>query len=174
MLIRKAAEEDIDAIEKIYDECLTLEEEGKLTVGWKRGIYPTRGVAEDAVRRGDMFVQESEPGKIVGTAIINRIQVDCYAQGNWSYSASDDEVMVLHTLIISGRSEGNGFGSAFVEFYENYAKEQGCAYLRLDTNEINAAARSFYKKFGYTEIGIVPTVFNGIEGVNLVLLEKKI
>ena len=29
-----------------------------------------------------------------------------------------------------------------------------------------------YKKYGYTEIGIVPTVFNGIEDVQLVLLEK--
>ena len=28
------------------------------------------------------------------------------------------------------------------------------------------------KKHGYTEIGIVPTVFNGIEDVQLVLLEK--
>ena len=33
-------------------------------------------------------------------------------------------------------------------------------------------ARAMYKKHGYTEIGIVPTVFNGIEDVQLVLLEK--
>ena len=35
-----------------------------------------------------------------------------------------------------------------------------------------AVARAMYKKHGYTEIGIVPTVFNGIEDVQLVLLEK--
>ena len=29
-----------------------------------------------------------------------------------------------------------------------------------------------YRKMGYTEIGIVPTTFNGIAGVDLVLLEK--
>lgn len=29
-----------------------------------------------------------------------------------------------------------------------------------------------YVKLGYKEIGIVPTVFNGIPGVGLVLLEK--
>ena len=32
----------------------------------------------------------------------------------------------------------------------------------------------FYQKLGYTEIGIVPCVFNGIDGVQLVLLEKKL
>ena len=36
----------------------------------------------------------------------------------------------------------------------------------------NAVARAMYKKHGYTEIGIVQTVFNGIEDVQLVLLEK--
>ena len=38
----------------------------------------------------------------------------------------------------------------------------------------NLAARTMYSKFGYQEITIVPTVFNGIPGVNLVLLEKQI
>jgi len=31
-----------------------------------------------------------------------------------------------------------------------------------------------YKSLGYKEIGIVPCKFNGIDGVNLVLLEKKV
>ena len=42
----------------------------------------------------------------------------------------------------------------------------------MDTNERNTAARAMYKKHGYEEIGTVPTVFNGIPGVNLILLEK--
>ena len=61
---------------------------------------------------------------------------------------------------------------AFIEYYEAYARETGCTELRIDTNARNAVARAMYKKHGYTEIGIVPTVFNGIEGVQLVLLEK--
>ena len=35
-------------------------------------------------------------------------------------------------------------------------------------------ARSLYKKLGYTEACIVYTSFNGIDGVNLVCLDKKI
>ena len=44
--------------------------------------------------------------------------------------------------------------------------------LRLDTNEKNTAARAMYAKHGYREIGIVPTQFQGIPDVKLVLLEK--
>ena len=42
----------------------------------------------------------------------------------------------------------------------------------MDTNARNRAARQLYAKLGYKEIGIVPTVFNDIPGVQLVLLEK--
>ena len=57
---------------------------------------------------------------------------------------------------------------------EEYALENGCPYLRMETNERNVRARGFYAKVGYKEIGIVPCIFNGIEGVGLVLLEKKL
>ena len=76
---------------------------------------------------------------------------------------------MLHTLVIDPNSAGKGYGRAFIEYY---AQENGCTELRIDTNARNAVARAMYKKHGYTEIGIVPTVFNSIEGVQLVLLEK--
>ena len=67
-----------------------------------------------------------------------------------------------------------GYGRSFILFYEAYSLEHGCSELRIDTNERNLAARAIYAKYGYQEIGMVPTVFNGIEGVNLVLLEKRV
>ncbi len=54
------------------------------------------------------------------------------------------------------------------------AEENGCAELRMDTNEKNKTARAMYKKSGYEEVGILPTEFNGIPNVNLVLLEKSL
>ena len=173
-MIRKATTNDIPAIAAIYDEIHNREAAGETTTGWLRDVYPVRRTAEEAVARGDMFVQEDADDRIVGTGIINQLQVDVYEDGNWQYPAPDDEIMVIHTLIISRKTNARGLGSEFLAFYESYAKEQGCSFLRLDTNARNTAARSFYKKHGYTEIGIVPTVFNGIPGVDLVLIEKKL
>lgn len=172
-MIRKATAEDISAITAIYDEIHSREESGETTTGWLRDVYPVRKTAEDSVARGDMFVQE-ENGNIVGTGIINQIQVDVYADGDWQFPAPDSEVMVIHTLIISKKGGRKGLGWEFLRFYESYARKNGCRYLRLDTNARNTAARAFYKKHGYAEIGIVPTVFNGIPGVDLVLIEKKL
>ena len=77
IVIRKANAGDIDAVSEIYEHIHTAEEQGKAVIGWIRGIYPERETAEAALSRGDLFVEEAE-GRIVGTAIINQIQVDTY------------------------------------------------------------------------------------------------
>lgn len=170
-MIRKATTADIDTISKIYDAIHDREEAGLSQAGWKRHIYPVRATAEAAIAADDFFVLEDN-GEIIASARINKIQVAEYKFVTWSHEARDEEVMVLHTLAVAPWVERKGYGTRFVKFYEEYAKTNGCPYLRMDTNEKNLRARALYKKLGYVEKGIIPCVFNGIEGVNLVCLEK--
>lgn len=172
-MIRKSTEQDIDAVAAIYAKIHTAEENGETTIGWKRGVYPERDTALTALHRDDLFVIEEE-GRIVGAGILNKTQVDVYSEGDWKYRADPAEVMVMHTLVIDPEMQGRGYGRRFVQFYENYALENGCPYLRIDTNEINTTARILYRNMGYKEIGIVSCVFNGLEGINLVLIEKRL
>lgn len=167
----KAQKGHIDAIEGIYSRIIDAQETGGSFVGWQRGVYPTRQTALDALGRGDLFVCV-DGGQVAAAAIINRIQVPVYAEVGWLYHAEPDEVMVLHTLVVDPLMAGRGYGTAFVAYYESYAKNNGCPVLRMDTNEKNAAARRLYARLGYREAGIVPCVFNGIKGVGLVCLEK--
>ena len=170
-MIRRAEQNDIDAIAGIYRHIHEKEKQNLLTTGWIADVYPVRETAQVALERGDLFVYEEE-GSVLGAAIINHVQVDVYAEGNWRRKADDREVMVLHTLVVEPSAGHRGIGRKFVDFYESFARENGCPELRMDTNEINVVARSFYKKLGFAEVGTVPCVFNGIPNVNLVLLEK--
>lgn len=172
-MFRKAEMKDVDAIAQIYDKIHTAEEQGLITIGWNRSIYPTRESAKEAILKGVMFVEEDD-GKVVAAAKIDKEQVPVYAEADWEFPADDEEVMVLHTLVVDTEKNGKGYGTKFVDFYEKYALENNCPFLRMDTNERNAGARSLYKKLGYKEISIVSCVFNGIDGVNLVCLEKKL
>ncbi|MDO4299828.1 MAG: GNAT family N-acetyltransferase [Clostridia bacterium] len=171
--IRKAIASDIDTINEIYEHIHTEEEKGAVSTGWVRGVYPTRATAEEALARKDLFVEEID-GNVVGTAIINHLQADVYKEAAWQYDFPNEQIMVLHTLVIDPYAKGNGFGKAFVEYYEQYAIKQGCKCLRMDTNELNANARGFYKKLNYSEVDILPCLFNGIPDVKLVMLEKKL
>ena len=120
-----------------------------------------------------MYVLEDD-GKIVACGRINQMQDKCYQEGAWRYPAEPHQVMVLHTLVVDPTFSRMQYGTNFLHFYETFAKEHHCPYLRIDTNARNTRARSFYQKHGFCEVGIVPCEFNGIAGVNLVLLEKKV
>lgn len=171
--IRKALPADFDQVVAIQDRVHAATEAGILPTGWKRNVYPTARTAEDALAKGELFVEEAN-GKICGSAIINQKQVEVYKNISWQYDQPDDQIMVLHTLMLDPVARGGGLGRAFVRFYENYALAHGCVCLRLDTNALNVVARGFYKKLGYAEAGFAACVFNGIRDVSLVMLEKRL
>lgn len=173
MTFRRADFRDLDAVAAIYDAIHSAEEAGRLTIGWDRAIYPTRATAEAALRAGDLYVAE-QGGRIVAAARINGEQVPEYANAAWAVDAPEDQVLVLHTLVVDPAASGRGVGSAFVRFYEDLARATGRPHLRMDTNARNLAARALYKKLSYREADIVPCTFNGIPGVQLVCLEKNL
>lgn len=173
MEIRKATAADVPAIAEIYSRIHTEEEADRVTIGWQRAIYPTEQTALAGVEAQEMFVLTLD-GEVAASARINHMQMDAYAEADWEYPAPDDKVMVLHTLTVDPEKAGRGIGKRFVAFYEDFARQAGCPFLRMDTNAINVNARNLYRKLGYREIGIVPCVFNGLTGVNLVCLEKKL
>lgn len=176
-MIRKATLEDVDAIEAIYNAILDQEEAGEVSIGWQRGVYPTRKTAVDAIgQAGDMYVMSDDDDEsvVVAAARINQEQVPEYADAAWEHDAPAEQVMVLHTLVVDPRAGSRGYGKRFVAFYEGLAAKNRCPYLRMDTNERNVRARALYKKLGFAEPDIVPCDFNGIEGIRLVCLEKKL
>lgn len=173
LTFRRAAASDLDAVTAIYDRIHAQEDAGRVTIGWVTGVYPTRLDAEQALARNDLYVCETE-GRVAASGILNQKQVDVYADGHWAYPAADSDVFVLHTLTVDPGLSGRGIGRAFVQFYEDTARELGCTVLRMDTNEKNAAARRLYAKLGYREADIVPCAFNSIPNVRLVLLEKQL
>lgn len=172
-MIRKATASDLDAVSEIYEYIHAKEQRGELTIGWLPGVYPVRATAKAALEREDLFVYE-EAGAVLAAGILNHAQMDSYADGDWRIPAADREVMVLHTLVVEPAAAQRGIGRAFVRFYEEYGRKNGCKSLRMDTNERNAVARRFYAACGYREAGVVSCDFNGIPNIHLVLLEKGI
>ena len=174
LTVRKAKIGDAERIAEIYEKIHTEEEQGRASIGWQRNIYPTIETAELGIGKDDMFVAEDESGRIVAAARLNFEQCPQYAEAEWEFPAEDDEVLVMHTLVVDPEVQGNSVGRRMLEYYEGYAESLGCKFLRIDTNERNGIARAFYVKCGYKEVGIVLGEFNGMPGVPQVCREKKI
>ncbi len=173
-VIRSGRYEDISQVVKIYDRILTDEENGIERTGWVRGVYPTEETAVESLKAGALFVLTKDE-VVVAAAKIDQVQLEEYKNVSWEHGdIPADQVMVLHTLVVDPAFSGKGCGVEFVKFYERYALENHCYYLRMDTNAKNTAARTLYKKMGYREAGIVASVFNGIPDIQLVCLEKSL
>lgn len=172
-MIRRATLDDLIGIEKIYDAVHTLEEQGLTSTGWQRAIYPTVANAKMAITAEEMYIKEVD-GQIVAAARFNQKQDPDYAKIDWERKATANEIMVIHTLVVDPSQRGKGYAKEFMAFYEDYAIANGCSELRMNTNERNLVARNLYKSLGFREEGVIPTVFNGIEGVRLVMLEKNL
>ena len=172
-MIRRAFDSDIPAVAAIYEAIHDREERGEVTIGWQRGVYPTADTAREAVALHELYVLD-DGGRVVASGRINRQQMPAYAQVDWRFDAPDDRVLVLHTLTVDPAEQGRGYARQFLAFHEDLARRTGCIALRIDTNAKNTAARAMYAKHGYLESGVIPCEFNGIPGVNLVCMEKRV
>lgn len=118
--IRPATASDIARVEEIYDAIHTAEEAGTVSIGWMRGVYPTRTTAQAALDAGELFVLAGG-GTVYAAGRINREQVPVYAAVPWQYEARPEQVLVLHTLVVDPAAAGHGYGTQFVRFYEQRA-----------------------------------------------------
>ena len=112
-MIRKATPADLNAVDRLYGEIHDAKEAGLIPVIWRRGIYPSHETALEALERNDLFVLEAG-GRIVGSAVINQVQDGVYAGAPWQYDVPDDQVCVLHTLMVSPSEFGKGYARSFL------------------------------------------------------------
>jgi streptothricin acetyltransferase len=65
-----------------------------------------------------------------------------------------DEVAVLWDIRVSSGQRGAGVGSALFRAAEGWAGARGCGWLKIETQNVNAAACHFYRKMGCALGGI--------------------
>lgn len=172
-MIRRGMECDIDAVERHYEELLAFEEKHGTRTNWKRGVYPTRSVAEKGVENGTLYVMEDD-GKICASMILDQVQLESYASIPWLYAAEPDKVLVIHTLCVPPSQAGRGAGSGMVRFALEEGARRGCEVMRLDTWEHNEPAASMYRRLGFRYAGKTAVLFAGSIAEHLIFLERRI
>ena len=147
-MIRKATFDDIELIEDTYNEHFKHEmKHGAFTI-FKKGIYPTRKDAERAVNHGTLYVYE-ENNSIAGSMIVDKVQPAEYRKITWGQTFANNEVMVIHLLMVRPSKAGKGIATALIRYAMELAKNNSCRALRLDTGSQNIPALSLYKKLGF-------------------------
>lgn len=114
-------------IDDTFNEHFTREIEcGAYTV-FKKGIYPTKKDAEKAIKVGTLYVYE-ENHNIAGSIIIDEVQSREYAEISWEKTLKNDEVMVIHLLIVHPSMTGKGVASSLVKYAMELARNNSCKH----------------------------------------------
>lgn len=159
-MIRLAAEQDIDAVERTYRELLMYESEHGSSSNWVLDVYPTRKTAEKGVKEQSLYVLADE-NKICASMILNQLQPEEYQRISWLYPAADDQVLVIHTLCVPPGQAGKGYGKRMVRFAVETAGKNGHKAIRLDTWARNKPAAEMYRKMGFRYAGTADILLQG-------------
>lgn len=169
-MIRKAIQQDIDAVAASYEKLLTHEAVTHSYTNWKPGVYPIRQDAQRALDADTLYVLE-ENGQVCASMILNQHQAEAYGEMEWQYPARKDQVLVIHTLTMSPEMSGKGYGTRMVRFAMEEARRMGCTVIRLDTYVGNLPAQRLYQKLGFRISGRKLVSHHGLFDSELFYLE---
>jgi len=152
--IRKAVEEDLDDIEKLYEDICDYLDAHKNYPGWRKGIYPARRDAEDGLKKNALYAVWIGK-KIAGAVMLKHEQEDGYQNGKWLAEDDDEHIYVVYTLAVHPDFLKCGIGTELLAFAEGVAREERCVSIRLDVVKGNIPAERLYQKCGYRFAGTV-------------------
>ncbi len=145
-MIRKAEIRDLEEILQIYEAARNFMAANGNPGQWVNG-YPTRALVEEDLKKGQLYVYETEEG--IEAAFVFFIGEEpnyCeIREGSW---LNDKAYGVLHR--IAAAKQGKGIASICVNWcFRN------CGNMRGDTHQNNKSMQRIFEKNGFVKCGII-------------------
>lgn len=155
MDIRRAQERDMDGINRLLRQVLTVHHEGRPDLFKKNAKKYTDGellaLIHDDAR--PIFVGVDQEGNVLGYAF-------CVFQQHVDDNIlTDIRTLYIDDLCVDEHRRGQHIGKALYEYVLDFARRQGCYNVTLNVWACNEGARRFYES-----CGLVPQKF-GLETV---------
>lgn len=144
MNIRRAQEKDMDGINNLLCQVLTIHHEGRpdLFKGHTKKYTDgeLRALIHDDIR--PIFVGVDAEENVLGYAF-------CVLQQHVGDNIlTDIRTLYIDDLCVDENRRGQHIGKNIYEYVLNFAKEQGCYNVTLNVWACNEAARRFYESCG--------------------------
>lgn len=163
---------DVNELEKLYNDLNDYLENGINYPGWIKGIYPVKENAIDGINSNSLYVAKHN-GKIVGSIILKHKPEPGYSKTKWLFESDYSDVFVIYTFAVHPDFLRCGVGKALMEFSFKYSISLKAKSIRLDVYEGNMPAIKFYEKLGFEYIDTVDLGY-GDYGLNWFKLYGKI
>ena len=173
MKIEKGMTQDVDELERLYDDLNDYLAANINYPGWKKGIYPVRETAENGIAEGNLYVARTG-GRIAGSLILTHKPEAAYAQAKWNTEDDYDRIFVIKTFVVNPEYFGKSAGKSMLDFACALAVEQGIVSIRLDAYESNIPAIRLYEKNGFKYVDTVDLGIGETYGLKWFRLYEKV
>lgn len=151
MTLKKAELSDFAKLTEFYkfaiENTRNMTEYGR----WIYGVYPTDEIIRGYVENGYMFYSEDN-GEIAAAVAVTPFQSADYHAVQWSVTAEDDEVAVVHILCINPQKQKCGLAKSVMNEIISMSKKSKKA-VRLDALCCNKPAQKLYESIGFKKQG---------------------
>ncbi len=143
MLIRRAENRDVDGINRLLCQVLTIHHEGRPDI-FKKGVKKyTDGELIEIIGNEEkpIFVAE-ENGEVLGYAF-------CIFKQNINHNIlTDIKTLYIDDLCVDETTRGKHIGKKLYEHVVGFAKSKNCYNVTLNVWACNQNALRFYEKMG--------------------------
>lgn len=172
MKVRVATTNDIEAIEHLYNDLNDYLETHVNYPRWKKGVYPIREDAEEALANGTLYVAIID-GKVAGTVVYSDEQEDAYRAIDWQIEF-DVPILTICKLAVHPMYFGCGVGKALLDYAVCIGKQRDAKAIRLDVYEKNLPAIRLHEKCGFKYMGLVDLGLEEIYGLKWYKVFEKV
>ena len=150
MKIQLAKPEEVSQIKALTEACAAhMIDQGIFQ--WNEH-YPSKAVFENDLSRKELYTLK-KGDEIQGVIVLTPIEDEEYKDIVWS--GDKGKKLFIHRLAVHPKWQGKGCAQKLMEFAENFAKQEGYSWIRLDTFSQNKRNVRFYEKRGFTRLGSI-------------------
>ena len=150
--LEEASPNDLDQIRTLYWSLLDSSPKYSQILQWKKNIYPNDDDWNAYIAKGEMYfiLQDAD---IIGAVAVTHAQSKDYRKIHWTIAAEDQDVAVVHLLMISPEYQGHGVATAALDEIIKLAESKKKWAVRLDAVKTNVPAQKLYEKYGFVNCG---------------------
>ncbi len=140
-VFRRATEEDIPAVYKLYKQAIGTE-----FCVWNES-YPEMGEITGDLNTGNLFVLTEENRVIGALSVVSKPELDnlpCWRE---------TEGTEIARVVVANDCRGKGLAGDMVQEIISHLRGRGCKAIRLSVAKSNLPARKTYDKAGFEPVG---------------------
>lgn len=170
MIIRKAEEDQYQAVMDLYYEIIDGMYGRNDSAGWKKDIYPEPDFVAESIQKGDLYIG-LEDDEVIASMVLNHEYNEAYKEYDWPTKADDSEITVIHILGVHPSQMGRGVAKQLVRFAIEHARENGQKAIRLDVLKGNLRAEKLYPDVGFRYLDTLPMFYEDTGWMDFELYE---